>query len=161
MFYISKTIYWKNIIFWEISGKIFEPKIKFNNNCFVFVHWDGPMDEYAIWFYKPYFWEFAKHWYCSISWTKPEDYKSQSMRDRAKEVEEAIWELSKYLEVKNIIIIWWSQSAWLMWYLNQDNIDWIVQIWWEVDWISQWKYMTKVRGELESWPKERLQEEIK
>lgn len=153
--YLEKTIQ-----IWELEGKIFIPKDNYNKKCFVFVHGDGPMNIDARWFYKTYFSEFAKNWYCSISWNKSQDYKNQTMIQRAGEVEQAIFELDNNIEVEKIILIWWSQSAWVMWYVDQKKIDWIIQISWAVDWISQGKYMTKTRAKIEKLPENKLKDEL-
>jgi hypothetical protein len=146
---------------WNLKWKIFIPKENFKNNCFIYVHWDWDMNIDAFWFYRPYFEEFAKGWWCSISWNKWIDWKNQSMLDRAIEVDTVVNLLKDQYNVNNIIVIWWSQSGWVMPYISQENIDAIIQISWAVDWISQWQYMTKVRATIDKLSKNKLQEKIK
>lgn len=150
----------KNIVFWDGNWKIIIPKNNFNKQCFVFVHGDGQISADGSGFYKPYFSEFAKKWYCSFSWDKPKSYKNQTMKHRADEVERAIWELKKHVETEKIFVIWWSQSAWVMWYLDQKKIDGIIQISWAVDWISQSIFMTHSRAKQFNWTEETLKNQL-
>lgn len=156
-------VYWytqTDVMIWNLEGKIFIPKENFGNKCFVYVHGDGPIDIDGFWFYRPYFNEFAKKWYCSLSWEKSKDYKLQSMNDRAKEVERAIKVLKETLEVEKIYVIWWSQSAWVLPYIDQKDINAFIQVSWAVDWISQSEYMTQTRADLEEWSSEKLSKEV-
>ena len=112
----------------NISGKIFMPKENFNNRCFIFVHGDGDMGIDAWGFYRPYFEEFSQRGRCSLSWEKPLDRKSQTMEERAQEVDAAVNFLNHAYNLEKIIVIGWSQSAWVMPYIKQKNIDGIIQI---------------------------------
>jgi esterase/lipase len=150
----------REVMIGALQWKIFIPQEDFWNKCFVYVHGDGQMDIDAMWFYHPNINEFAKQWYCSMSWEKWKDYKSQSMSDRAREVEEAIAVLKNNIQVEKIYVIWWSQSAWVLPYIDQNNINAFIQVSGAVDWLSQWEYMTQIRSQFENWPSERLERQV-
>ncbi|MDK2596850.1 alpha/beta hydrolase family protein [Pseudoalteromonas obscura] len=138
----------------QLVGRLYKPK---HHTAFdpivIFVHGDGAMDSIAKSFYLPIIESLAAKNIATFSWNKPGvgesqgNWLSQSMKDRATEVQDAI----QYLRVagyqqSQIGLLGFSQASWVFANLhNETQLDFMVLVGGAANWLSQSQYSMWIR----------------
>ncbi|MCG7547482.1 alpha/beta hydrolase [Pseudoalteromonas sp. Of7M-16] len=138
----------------HLVGRLYKPKHHTASDPIViFVHGDGAMDSTAKSFYIPIIESLAAKNIATFSWDKPGigksqgNWLSQSMKDRATEVRDAI----QYLRVagyqqNQIGLLGFSQASWVFANLHSESqINFMVLVGGAANWLSQSQYSMWIR----------------
>lgn len=133
-----------------LAGVLKTPKNAEARGLVVMIHGDGPVDATQGGLYGPWFDGAAASGYATLSWSKPGvggssgDWLSQSMSDRAKEVETAIVWARKQPEIPTSTLVLWgaSQAGWVLPTVvaDRDDIDGVVAVGTAVNWLRQGRF---------------------
>lgn len=135
---------------WHLAGVLTTPKNGAARGLVVMVHGDGPVDATQGGLYDPWFDAAAASGYATLSWSKPGidgsegDWLSQSMADRATEVEAAIeWARAQPDIPTSRLVLWGaSQAGWVLPAVvaRRDDIDGAVAVGTAVNWLRQGRF---------------------
>ncbi|MCF6442480.1 lysophospholipase [Pseudoalteromonas luteoviolacea] len=138
----------------QLSARLYIPKQhSVSDPIVIFVHGDGDMDSTANSFYLPIIDALNEQKIAAFSWDKPGvgssggDWLSQSMEDRAAEVQDAIDYLRAAGYQQNQIgVIGFSQASWVFANLhNETEIKFMVLVGGAANWLSQSQYSMWIR----------------
>ncbi|KZN55473.1 alpha/beta hydrolase family protein [Pseudoalteromonas luteoviolacea] len=138
----------------QLSARLYKPKLHSESDPIViFVHGDGDMDSTANSFYLPIIDALNEQKIATFSWDKPGvgnsggDWLSQSMQDRALEVQDAIAYLRATGYQQNQIgVIGFSQASWVFANLHSETeIKFMVLVGGAANWLSQSQYSMWIR----------------
>ncbi len=130
-----------------LAGILTTPKNMEARGLVVMIHGDGPVDATQGGLYDPWFDGAAASGYATLSWSKPGingssgDWLSQSMTDRAEEVETAIaWARAQPDVTVTRLVLWGaSQAGWVLPTVVADrvDIDGVIAVGTAVNWLRQ------------------------
>ncbi|GLX78977.1 hypothetical protein tinsulaeT_23170 [Thalassotalea insulae] len=122
-----------------------------SNPIAIFVHGDGPSNNDSHGYYLPIINHLNAQGISAVSWHKPGvenstgNWLSQSMNDRAIEVEDVINDLRQKGYRGSIGIIGFSQAGWVLPYINNTSIDFAALISPAINWQQQSAYQMMLR----------------
>lgn len=133
-----------------LAGVLTTPKDGNAHGLVVMVHGDGPVDATQGGLYAPWFDGAAASGYATLSWSKPGiggsdgDWLSQSLADRAVEVERAIdWAKGRPDIPTSTLVLWGaSQAGWVLPVVVADRTDiaGVVAVGTAVNWLRQGRF---------------------
>ncbi len=131
-----------------LSGSLYLPDKKGPYKVIVFIHGDGPTNRTLDGGYNFIINRFLKSGYACFSYDKAGiskssgNWLSQTMRDRAKEVENAIPEIKEKVQVDSIGTLAFSQGGWVTSELAIMNtpLDFNIVVGGAIDWMEQHIY---------------------
>ncbi|MFG1989163.1 alpha/beta hydrolase family protein [Actinoplanes sp. NPDC048988] len=110
----------------------------------VMVHGDGPVEATHDGLYRPWFEAAADAGFATLSWTKPGNWLSQTMDDRAHEVEAAIdWARARPDIPTRALVLWGaSQAGWVLPKVAaaRNDLTGIVAVSPAINWLRQGRY---------------------
>jgi len=118
----------------------------------VMVHGDGPVEATHDGLYRPWFEAAADAGFATLSWSKPANWLTQSMADRAGEVGAAIDWARRRADVPTGAVVLWgaSQAGWVLPKVAaaRDDLAGIVAVGPAVNWLRQGRYnlLAEMRG---------------
>lgn len=134
----------------HLAGVLTTPKNAEARGLVVMIHGDGPVDATQGGLYDPWFDGAAASDYATLSWSKPGiggsdgDWLSQSMADRAKEVETAIDWARTQPEIPTSRLVLWgaSRAGWVLPTVvaARNDIDGVVAVGTAVNWLRQGRF---------------------
>ncbi|MEF2290949.1 alpha/beta hydrolase family protein [Virgibacillus dokdonensis] len=132
----------------KLSGSLYLPKSPPPYDVAVFIHGDGPQNRTSNGDYAFIMNALLKNNIACFSFDKAGigdsegDWLSQTMEDRAKEIESAMQMLRKETQVNTIGVIGFSQGGWVTSELAKDKtkMDFMVVIGGAIDWMEQHIY---------------------
>lgn len=133
-----------------LAGVLTEPTNTTARGLVVLVHGDGPVDATQNGLYDPWFDGAAASGFATLSWSKPGvgasdgDWLSQSMADRAVEVETVIDWARAQPEIPTSTLVLWgaSQAGWVIPTVvaDRDDVDGVVAVGTAVNWLRQGQF---------------------
>ncbi|MDC7126990.1 MAG: alpha/beta hydrolase [Spirochaetales bacterium] len=135
----------------KISASLYYPRKKESFSVVIFIHGDGASDRTSGGNYNIMMNAFLDRGIACFSYDKPGignsegNWLTQTMKDRAIEVNSAITKLEKDKRITSIGLLGLSQGGWVLSELAQitTDYDYIILIGGAIDWISQGKYYTE------------------